>query len=220
MKLGELLKKRETLEKQSVERQLADVNAQIARAEADEDAQQAAARDEAHRAALADARAKRDDAQARALGALALCAGALDDMEAAELALQDLGVVAPAAESHIYRDTRKAVRNALRVEADLQERAARAAIPPEETRRAFLRGAYEHAQYCADVAKKSGRDDLIRNTQTSLREAREALGIAAPLGEHLFGPISPNRAAIEDATAQANHDYYAAKAADLRARGL
>jgi hypothetical protein len=112
------------------------------------------------------------------------------------------------------------VRNALRLEADLQERATKAAIPPEETRRAFLRGQLEHAEYCAKVAKESGRDDLIRNAQSNLREAREALGIAAPLGERIIGPMNPNRAAIEDATAQANHDYYAAKAADLRARGL
>jgi len=200
VKLSELLKKREQLEAQSVERQLADVNARIAQAEADEAAKQASAQAEAHRAALADARAKRDDAQGRALGALALCAGALDDMQAAEGALRDLGVFLPYTESIIRPATRAEVRRALQRVADMEAEAAKAAalaaIPPEERRRRELRSNLDWAEHCLDVAQKSGREDVERNLRATIRELRRQLGDKAPADEPRGTP-SPD--AVHDA---------------------
>jgi hypothetical protein len=215
-KISELKKKRQAIEAELPERKLQDLDAEIAAAKAEEQA----AQDREHALLVAEARAGVTAAMVPVRHETERLAEALQLLDVAIAKVHSLGEHETGAKVNL--ELRAAVRAQIGAWVTAEEAARKAAISPEQARRAFLEGRLVFEQELLGNARKSNRDEDAYRLEKSIAAIREELGLPTPVGERVRQLVNPRRASAEtaDQTAMEHHDHYAAQAAALRAKGL
>jgi hypothetical protein len=221
MDSNEIHRQLQALDDNDPGRRRALLNQELAAAVKREEEQAAAA--EKAKEVLAEERRHHDVLEGDGLAALEALLTVIGTISDSERRLQELGEPMPWANTCIPLDFRRFVRNVLQRAADRKEAAAKAAadalIPHEvKVKRQLENHLASQLAYREQMEKVGRRDDVMYAT-LRINELREALGIATPLGEVIAGAFNPDLrklAAERDATAQANHDFWAAKTREAR----
>ena len=200
MELKQLFARRMQILENSPERQLAEVDAQIAEAQA----AQAAEAEQKHQAAVDRAEATRQQAEERVLATLDAVEEALVELAATERALGALGVKTPVRDGAIGHALRGALTRTLDWRNTRKE--LRALHDPEQSRAAKIASVRTDLAYARRQARALGRREA-ENTSLAWRERIEEL---ERILATLEGREAPEPAPITDADADTHEAALAA----------